>query len=132
MANFKRHVTVGAGVGGGLNLVRQLGAILNSANPPTDLLEVLQRIDFLEVITFAGLGAAFAALPDVLEPATSPNHRALFHSLACGGAVTYGAFGKHLDTWTAADRFALQTAALSYLSHLVLDGATPKGLPLVA
>lgn len=132
MANFKKHVTVGASVGAGVNLLWQISKILESSKSPTGLWDLLGRVDYLEIATFAAVGATCAALPDILEPATSPNHRALFHSLACGGAMTYGAFGKHTTAWDASKRFAVQTAALSYLSHLVLDGVTPKGLPLVS
>jgi membrane-bound metal-dependent hydrolase YbcI (DUF457 family) len=132
MANFKKHVAVGAGVGAGSNLLWQISKIVGSQNPPSNPAELLQRVDFLQVACFAAMGATCAALPDILEPATSPNHRAHFHSLACGGAVTYGAFGKHTDRLHPDTAFTVQTMALSYLSHLGLDGATPKGLPLVA
>jgi membrane-bound metal-dependent hydrolase YbcI (DUF457 family) len=132
MANFKRHAAVGAGVGAGLNLLWQISKIMESQNPPTNLGELLQSLDLLQVASFAALGAACASLPDILEPATSPNHRAVFHSLACGGAVTYGAFGKHTDRLHPDTALTIQTMALSYLSHLALDGTTPKGLPLIA
>ena len=131
MPNFKRHVTTGAVVGGVGNLVWQLLKIYNSSNPPKDLLEALGRIDLVEAAAFAGLGAACAALPDILEPATNPNHRALFHSVTCGSAVAYGAFGKHSEEWSEEQRHATQMAALSYLSHLWLDSGTTKSLPLL-
>ena len=39
-------------------------------------------------VGFAGIGGAFGGLaPDILEPAVSPNHRSLFHSLAAAGAI---------------------------------------------
>jgi hypothetical protein len=132
MANFKKHLAVGAGVGAGLNLLWQISKIMDSQYPPSNLGELLQRVDFLQVASFAVGGATCAALPDILEPATSPNHCALFHSLACGGAVPYGAFGKHTDRLHPNAAFTVQTMALSYPSHLALDGATAKGLPLIA
>jgi membrane-bound metal-dependent hydrolase YbcI (DUF457 family) len=131
MANFKKHATVGAAVGGGLNLLWQLNKISRSPDAPSGFWDTLRRIDFLEVAAFALLGTACASLPDILEPATNPNHRAFFHSAGCGGAVFYGAFGKHTERWSKEHRTTARTAALSFLSHLALDAGTPKGLPLL-
>jgi membrane-bound metal-dependent hydrolase YbcI (DUF457 family) len=131
MPNHKKHITVGATVGGAANLAWQLCKILDAPNRPKDFWELLSRIDFLQIAVFALGGAACAALPDIIEPATNPNHRAAFHSLACAGAVSYGAFGEHTNKLSPEKRHALQVAALSYLSHLFLDGQTPKSLPFV-
>jgi membrane-bound metal-dependent hydrolase YbcI (DUF457 family) len=131
MPNLSKHLAAGAVVGGGANLVWQLCKILDDPNRPKDFWELLDRIDFGKVALFAAGGAAIGALPDILEPASSPNHRAMFHSLACGAAVTYGAFGKHTKNLSPDARHTLQVAALSYLSHLALDSGTPKGLPIV-
>jgi membrane-bound metal-dependent hydrolase YbcI (DUF457 family) len=131
MPNLKKHVTVGAAVGGGVNLTWQLYKLQGSPNPPKDLWETLRRIDFVEIALCALIGAGFAALPDMIEPATTPNHRAFFHSFATLGGVAYGAFGKHTEKLLPKDRHALRVAALSYMSHLFLDGQTPKGLPAI-
>ena len=131
MPNFKKHVTVGAVVGGGGNFLWQLSQLYASAEPPKNLWDALGQIDYGKVAIFAAGGAACAALPDILEPATSPNHRELFHSISCAGVVSYGAFGKHSQAWSVEDRHAIRMAALSYLSHLWLDGETPKGLPFI-
>lgn len=130
MPNLKKHITVGAAVGGGANLAWQLYNIFDSQNPPKGFWETIERIDFVELALFAAGGAGIAALPDIIEPADNPNHRAMFHSLAFAGAITYGAFGKHTQKMKPDDRHALQVAALSYLSHLLLDSQTPKSLPL--
>ena len=115
MPNFKKHVIVGAAVGGGVNLAWQICKILDDPNRPKELLDFLGRINFLELAVFALGGATFAALPDVIEPATNnPRHRAAFHSLACASCLTYGAFGKHTQKLSPSDRHALQVAALSY------------------
>ena len=100
-------------------------------------------------------------LPDLLEPATSPNHRKLAHSAAAGGALTFA----RIAEWQATCRAAADAAAIralshplgsrdreraqwdvllwrllagvlvglvaGYASHLVLDAGTPKGLPLL-
>ena len=124
-------VVLGAAVGGGINLAWQLSNIFDSPNPPKGFWETLERLDFFELALFTAGGATIATLPDILEPATNPNHRALFHSLACGGAVTYGAFGKHTKNLSPDAKHALRVAALSYLSHLLMDSNTPKGLPVV-
>lgn|SRR5665213_628999 len=131
MPNFKKHITVGAAVGGGANLLWQLCKILDAPNAPKDFWEILSRIDFLEIAAFGVVGAGCAALPDMIEPATSPNHRAAFHSVVCAGFVSYGAFGKHTHNLSPVEKHALCVAAVSYLSHLVLDSETSKGLPLL-
>jgi hypothetical protein len=131
MPNIKKHAVTGAAVGGGVNLAWQLINLFNSENPPKGFWETIDRIDFLKVAAFAGVGAAVACVPDLLEPADTPNHRALFHSVCCGGAVTYGAFGEHTEELHPDDRHAIRVMALSYLSHLVLDSGTPKSLPLL-
>lgn len=128
--NSKQHLAAGAVAGGGANLAWQLYKIFDAQNPPKGFWETFERIDFFELALFTVGGAAIAALPDILEPATNPNHRALFHSLACGGAVAYGAFGKHTNKLSPNSKHALHVAALSYLSHLLLDSGTPKGLPI--
>jgi len=131
MPNLKQHVSIGAIVGGGLNLAWQLHKLYDSPESPHGFWEVVNRLDFLELAAFAAIGVLCAALPDMLEPATNPNHRALLHSVCCGGAVTYGAFGTHTEKWRPEDRMTVRTAALSYLSHLALDSGTPKGLPVI-
>jgi hypothetical protein len=131
MPNAKKHAVAGAVVGGGLNLAWQLLNQLDSHDPPKDFWEALNRIDLLQVAAFAGAGAICASIPDLLEPANNPNHRAIFHSVCCGGAIMYGAFGKHTENLTPGDRHALRVAALSYLSHLWLDSDTPKSLPFL-
>jgi membrane-bound metal-dependent hydrolase YbcI (DUF457 family) len=112
------------------------------------------------------LGGAFGGwiggvLPDVLEPASTPNHRELAHSVVVGGALTL----VRLAEWEATCRteakgcdaralmFALGNDArqraewgalgwrfvagllaglvAGYASHLILDAGTAKGLPLL-
>ncbi len=83
----------------------------------------------------AGLGlisAGVAILPDILEPADSPRHRAFAHSAVIGGTIAEIA----RKTWDSPDipnRQKEETAcvALAYLSHLVLDASTPASLPVI-
>ncbi len=84
----------------------------------------------------AGTAAAFfTKLPDMLEPATCPNHRQFFHSVAFAGLLCL-AFHE-LWKWqpdSAGGEFlrALgQVAIPAYLIHLLLDSLTAKSLPLV-
>jgi inner membrane protein len=80
-------------------------------------------------------GAAFTCLPDVLEPATSPNHRQFFHSLLFAGVLVGGLVKLHKwEAESSSDKFlrGLGMIAISaYLIHLALDATTPKSLPLV-
>lgn len=91
-------------------------------------------------LTAMPLVSGFAAsvltnLPDILEPATSPNHRAFFHSAAFAALVAGGVHKAY--QWrpeSELERFlrgmALQVGS-AYLIHLALDLTTKKGLPLL-
>lgn len=123
---------------------------------------LLPREHQLVHVVFAGIGGALGGLaPDVLEPAVSPNHRSLFHSVgAAGGLWTAGFTEWQADCHRAAavcDTRACSAtdgsqersneeikaflwralAGLSagflagYASHLVLDAATTRSLPLL-
>jgi inner membrane protein len=83
----------------------------------------------------AAAAVAFTGLPDILEPATSPNHRAFFHSLAFAGLVGVGM--KKLYSWEPETdgqkllRKVVMVAGAAYLIHLALDFTTRKSLPLI-
>jgi len=78
------------------------------------------------------IGAGTAALPDILEPATDPNHRSFFHSWAALGALASAAVtGVRSSNLPDAVKPALVAAAVGYGSHLLADATTPRGLPLV-
>ena len=113
-------------------------------------------------VVCATIGGALGGLaPDSLEPALSPHHRSLFHSLAVGGVATSGL----VANWQAScheaaaaclsraeqapvgspQRSEEETKALfwravagllvgflaGYLSHLALDAGTANSLPLL-
>lgn len=84
----------------------------------------------------AGTAAAFLTkLPDILEPATSPNHRQFFHSVAFAAllGVALNELNKRQPE-SAGGEFlkALgQVAIPAYLIHLFLDSLTAKSLPLI-
>lgn len=83
----------------------------------------------------AALSAVLTNLPDMLEPASHPNHRQFFHSLAFAGVL--GMAAHKLYTWEPdnsfdeATRFVLLVGVGAYLIHLLLDAGTPKSLPLI-
>lgn len=81
------------------------------------------------------LGALCTNLPDILEPATSPNHRKVFHSITC--AIAVGVCVKKAWDWKPEDdlgrlaRFVLVVGGAGYLAHLALDFTTKRSLPLI-
>jgi membrane-bound metal-dependent hydrolase YbcI (DUF457 family) len=91
-----------------------------------------QRLGF----TLAGgaAGYAFGLLPD-LEPATTPNHRRFFHSIAFGASIIW--IGHKLYRWQPESdgekilRWIGLAASAAYLVHLTLDATTKKSLPLI-
>lgn len=79
--------------------------------------------------------ALFTNLPDILEPATSPNHRSIFHSVAF--AAFLGTCLHQLTEWqpqTDSEKIQKAVGILAvsaYLIHLALDFTTAKSLPLI-
>lgn len=82
-----------------------------------------------------GTSSAFAKLPDLIEPAINPHHRQFFHSIAFLAMVGCGL--KKVYDWQPEDqagrflRYFTLCAGAGYISHLVLDGFTPRSLPLL-
>lgn len=81
------------------------------------------------------LCSILTALPDILEPATSPNHRQFFHGIAFAALLARG--HAKLDEWTpqTADQELLRNlgklAIAGYLIHLALDATTRRSLPFI-
>lgn len=147
MPNRSTHELAGAVSGVALALLRVGDASTSQA--------------LAEVVGGAFGGWIGGVLPDVLEPATTPNHRELAHSVVVGGTLTLA----RLAEWQATCRseakgcdaraltFALGSDArqraewdalgwrflagllagvvAGYASHLILDAGTAKGLPLL-
>ena len=90
---------------------------------------------FVKTAAASALSYSLGTLPDLLEPATSPNHRQFFHSLTFMGLVAAGMY--KLYQWEAEDeidklmRFTLLVAGGAYVTHLLMDSSTPKGLPVL-
>lgn len=115
-------MAIGGACGFGADLLRQMYEQRN---------EPLYTFNFDRAIT-VGLTATLAAPTwDLLEPATTPNHRGFFHSVACMALVTWAAWGEPSRHLSPGARNFLQSASFGALSHSVVDGFSPKGIPLV-
>lgn len=79
--------------------------------------------------------AALPCLPDVLEPATHPNHRQFFHSLVFMVGLAHGMHRLYRweaeEDWERLLRASLLVGGAAYLGHLMLDAMSPKSLPLI-
>ena len=118
MANSKTHALVGLGVGVGLYLIWCKAAD--------------RKVDLGETLLAGCAGLFMGLLPDILEPALDPNHRRFFHSWSITALIIEG----NRRSWenpklTPEQRAGIALSSAGYLSHLLLDGATPKGLPLI-
>src|SRR5205085_12505796 len=72
MPNFKDHALVGARVRLAAYCVKH--NIHKTFNAET-------KFELDKAATWVGVGALAASIPDLIEPATSPNHRGFFHSI---------------------------------------------------
>ncbi len=118
MANFKTHLLAGAGMGAFGYLIWK---------------KVRKEPISLDGLLGASVGSAlFAILPDSLEPAIHPIHRAIFHSLIVGSIIEEIARRKLKDARISPNKKIFWLIfALGYGSHLFLDGLTKKGLPIL-
>jgi membrane-bound metal-dependent hydrolase YbcI (DUF457 family) len=85
---------------------------------------------------FAAVVAALASgLPDLFEPANSPHHRQLCHSVAFASVMASAM--KSLYAWMPTTpgevlvRDVLLSVGFGYMAHLCADATTAMGLPLV-
>jgi membrane-bound metal-dependent hydrolase YbcI (DUF457 family) len=130
MANYKSHLSTGATIGAITSFLIDLAA----QNKKIQNGEQFQ-IDWNRCLGTAligtGLGAIGGVLPDILEPASHPHHRKLFHSITTASAIGYGLYKAHNSTLDSDMKQTINCAAAGYFSHLLLDLDTPKGLPLL-
>ena len=78
------------------------------------------------------LGGFAGTLPDLLEPATSPNHRSFFHSAVFLIMLLNG----NRKVWESQDltedqKLVISVFSAAYGSHLVSDSRTAKNLPFL-
>ena len=82
----------------------------------------------------APLSAVLATLPDILEPATTPHHRQVFHSVMLAAAIGVAVYEAYQWEPATLGQEILRALALiggsAYLLHLVGDMLTARGLPL--
>jgi len=117
MPNFEEHFGISAITG----LVAYVAAKKQAGGEP---------VTAGEAIGVAILSGAAGALPDAIEPPTSPKHRKFFHSTASLGILI--AANRKLATESHASDTKALFAALSvaYAMHLLADSGTSAGLPL--
>lgn len=137
MPNRTVHRTVGVGAGVATSAVL------------SDNLQQPSRI--VEIFAAAIGGYVGAAAPDWIDPATTPNHRSVGHSVVfAGGGLVCAAsqmndWRSELHARSQAAFFHGQSAQgylflvasglltglfMGYASHLALDATTPRSLPL--
>lgn len=104
----------------------------------TSLAHELKRgadADFFRPVAASSLAALAGTLPDILEPATSPNHRQVLHGVAFAVAIGYGMYKLYrwepADEWGKFFRFVGLVIGGAYLVHLAMDACTPASLPLI-
>lgn len=78
------------------------------------------------------VGGLVGLVPDIIEPATNPNHRSFFHSVALLFLLGYG----NLKAWQSSQlsedqKLFVSILSVAYGSHLIADSTTKKGLPLL-
>lgn len=118
MSSGKTHIAVGAFTGLAIALLDNKKH--NSVHNP---------------VIAPALGAFFGKLPDLIEPATNPHHRQFFHSKLVFTATAYGIY--EAFKWEPQSgiekiiRGITLIAGCAYLSHLVCDSTTPRGLPAI-
>jgi membrane-bound metal-dependent hydrolase YbcI (DUF457 family) len=118
----KEHLIAGLAVGAVVNGVIQWLECLDDKT---------KRFDWGEFLVCTAAGGAAALLPDILEPADSPNHRKFFHSITAAGLVVYSISGRHTSGYSASVRKILMVLGMGYLSHLALDCTTPQAIDLI-
>jgi membrane-bound metal-dependent hydrolase YbcI (DUF457 family) len=87
-----------------------------------------------EAVLCIGVGVLGGVAPDLLEPAFQPNHRQFFHSMTSGGLLLKTGtdlLERREIGFTDLGRILAACAIVGYLTHLVMDACTPKGLPIV-
>lgn len=88
-------------------------------------------IDFRNILIITGGSTFGSLLPDMIEPATNPNHRSIFHSVLFGSILTGNLIHNRNAKPDDILKMVINSISAGYLSHLVIDSTTPRGLPIV-
>jgi len=83
------------------------------------------------LVVAVGAGVVMASLPDLIEPADHPNHRAFFHSVVFNGALAVCLSNIWFSERPPSEKTLLMILGLAWLSHSCLDALTPKSLPFI-
>lgn len=130
MPNYKKHLSTGATIGAVRSFLINL-AIQNKRIQKGEQTQIDWNRTIGNSLLGLGVGAVGGVLPDILEPATNPNHRKVFHSLTTASAIGYGLYKTHNSNLDPNLKQAIHCTGAAYFSHLILDMDTPKGLPLL-
>lgn len=118
MPNRNTHLIIGAGVSALAYAVYK--AIKN------------EESNLEGVLGSLAIGGCFSLLPDLLEPATHPNHRDILHSIVVLAVLGYANFkGLQSDKLDDRQKTLLAVTSAGYGSHLIADSLTPSGIPLM-
>lgn len=130
MADFNKHLKVGAAVGGGSVLLIDFGIQISKINQ--GLQDKFNWEELLKYVLVGTIGGGFCGiLPDLLEPATSPFHRQFFHSGTTASICVYSLLKLQDSNLDQDTKNLLTSSGFGYISHLVLDLKTPMGLPFI-
>jgi membrane-bound metal-dependent hydrolase YbcI (DUF457 family) len=121
MAYFQSHLIAGAVTGGSIDIIRKV-----KDNKP------LEPRDIAMICGEVCLGAVGGVLPDRLEPAIHPHHRKFFHSILFLSLIGVGLVllweSECIAEWI---KWLLTALAVAFIIHLIIDGFTPAGLPVM-
>lgn len=97
-----------------------------------DSLRNNKKIELDQLVGSILIGAGSSLAPDIIEPATNPNHRSFFHSVAISGVPAgYLKYSTENPDLTNKTRWITNAISIGYLSHLALDSMTPKSIPII-
>lgn len=122
MPSINAHLILGALTGAAVDVGLQFQRMEDAGNG---------TFAWGELLVCSATAALAATLPDVLEPATSPDHRGFFHSFAMAGLVAYVISQDRARSRPAEQALLLAAAGLGYLSHLAADATTASCLPTI-
>ena len=125
------------------------GAICGALVSPViqNSLHEKEKVEFGHLMLSAGTGVISGRIPDIIEPPINPNHRAFFHSFTFGLILGFGM----KELWKTIKAKAMVrkvqgnpsvsgteillglffVVLLVILLHLVMDGFTKRGLPII-
>lgn len=91
-----------------------------------------QPVTLGEILLVGGASALAGCVPDMIDVATSPNHRGIAHSVGVSGSLLRIFWDMIRDNPNLNDKEKAFWHSIIFGcgSHLVLDATTPKGLPI--